>query len=194
MDGVATDLTGVGGFEPPAMGARPEPRELEDFELGCTKDGWQHEASSRTEETFRAESRQGVVTLSRWTKGQLALSTCLVNRLTSFHPAAVPGHSVPSVALSLPSNRAKLPVWPSTRLSRPSPSILCTAGCWGGRGAVENAAARICREAGGRVTTNAMVGPHVDDGRRLEVVADGLPLFSALSSQSTQRCALRADG
>ena len=43
--------------------------------------------------------------------------------------------------------------------------------------------ARICREAGGRVTTNVfvrnldLVGPGVEDNRRLEVVADGLPLF-----------------
>ena len=54
--------------------------------------------------------------------------------------------------------------------------------CWGGRGfAVESAAARICREAGARVTTNIFVrdldlGAPIADARRLEVVADGLPL------------------
>ena len=46
-----------------------------------------------------------------------------------------------------------------------------------------SAAARICREAGGRVTTNVVVrdldlaAPNVGDARRLEVVVDGLPLF-----------------
>ena len=41
----------------------------------------------------------------------------------------------------------------------------------------------MCREAGGRVSTNVMVRdldvaePRVD-GRRLEIVVDGLPLFS----------------
>ena len=46
----------------------------------------------------------------------------------------------------------------------------------------ESVAARICREIG-RVTTNVMlrdldmVLPNAADGRRLEVVADGLPLF-----------------
>ena len=57
-------------------------------------------------------------------------------------------------------------------------------GVLGRRGyAVENVAARICRETGGRVTTNAYVHdldlnePHGGDGRRLEIVVDGLPLF-----------------
>ena len=41
----ARDLTGVGEFEPPSrrelmMGARPEPREPEEFEPGTTRDGW----------------------------------------------------------------------------------------------------------------------------------------------------------
>ena len=51
------------------------------------------------------------------------------------------------------------------------------------RYALETVTARISREAGGRVTTNVMVRdldraePHVADTRRLEVVADGLPLF-----------------
>ena len=57
------------------------------------------------------------------------------------------------------------------------------AGVLGRRGfAVESAAARICREAGGRVSTNRFVrdldiGVPVNDGRRLEVVVDGLPLY-----------------
>ena len=57
-------------------------------------------------------------------------------------------------------------------------------GVLGRRGfAVESAAARVCREAGGRVTLNVMVRdmdlavPHAHDTRRLEIVADGLPLF-----------------
>ena len=47
--------------------------------------------------------------------------------------------------------------------------------------ALESAAARVCREAGARVTTNVMVRDldllplHQVDARRLEVVADGLP-------------------
>ena len=48
---------------------------------------------------------------------------------------------------------------------------------------LESAAARVCREAGARVTTNVLVrdldlgAPEATGARRLEVVADGLPLF-----------------
>ena len=58
------------------------------------------------------------------------------------------------------------------------------AGILGKRGfPLGNAAARVCREAGARVRTNVMVRD-MDlvpndriDNRRLEVAADGLPLF-----------------
>ena len=58
------------------------------------------------------------------------------------------------------------------------------AGVLGRRGyALESAAARVCREAGARVSTNVLVRDldllplqHAD-AQRLEVVADGLPLF-----------------
>ena len=58
----------------------------------------------------------------------------------------------------------------------------------GGRGwVVEHAVARICPEAGGRVTTNVLVkeldvGPHGDDARKLEVVADGSLMFQFLDT------------
>ena len=51
--------------------------------------------------------------------------------------------------------------------------------------ALESAGARMCREAGGRVATNVMVrdldiaAPDPRDGRRLEIVVDGLPLFGS---------------
>ena len=57
-------------------------------------------------------------------------------------------------------------------------------GVLGRRGfAVESAAARVCREAGGRVSVNVRVQdmdlarPDALDNRRLEIVVDGLPLF-----------------
>ena len=55
--------------------------------------------------------------------------------------------------------------------------MLCKRG-W----ALENVVARVCREAGDRVTTNVFMRdldlgqPDVVDGRRLEVIVDGLPL------------------
>ena len=77
------------------------------------------------------------------------------------------------------------------------------AGVLGRRGfALESAAARICREAGGRVTTNIFVrdlditAPNALDSRRLEVVADGLPLFGSaqLAVDTTMVSPLRGDG
>ena len=58
------------------------------------------------------------------------------------------------------------------------------AGVLGARGfALERAAAQVCREGGGRVSTNVMVrnldieGGNPTDARRLEIVVDGLTLF-----------------
>ena len=66
---------------------------------------------------------------------------------------------------------------------------------------VESAAARICREAGGRVSTNVFVrdldlGTPVTDTRRLEVVVDGLPLFGGvqLAVDTTLVSTLNCDG
>ena len=53
-------LPGIMGFEPPswqaaALGARPLPREPDDFEPSCVRQGWQHEAISWVEQQFRQE-------------------------------------------------------------------------------------------------------------------------------------------
>ena len=62
---------------------------------------------------------------------------------------------------------------------------------------MENVAARICREAGGRVTTNVMVrdldmvGPHVDDARRL---GTGLFFLAQLAVDTTLVSARWTDG
>ena len=77
------------------------------------------------------------------------------------------------------------------------------AGVLGRRGfSVESVAARICREGGARVTTNLLVRdmdlrpPNVIDSRRLEVVADGLPLFGGvqLAVDTTLVSPLHCDG
>ena len=76
------------------------------------------------------------------------------------------------------------------------------SGVLGRRGfAVESAAARICREGGARVTTNRMIrdmdlGVPITDGRRVEVVADGLPLFGGvqLAIDTTLVSTLHCDG
>ena len=62
--------------------------------------------------------------------------------------------------------------------------------------------ARICRETGGRVRTNVMVrdmdvpAPNAHDGRRLEVVVDGLPVRGGtqVAIDTTLVCPLHGDG
>ena len=66
---------------------------------------------------------------------------------------------------------------------------------------LERAAARICREAGARVATNVFLrdlnlGLPLTDGRRLEVVAHGLPAFGGVqvAVDVTLVSPLRRDG
>ena len=97
---------------------------------------------------------------------------------------------------------------PRFRASGGNPSLLqqwraLSSGVLGRRGfPLESCAARICREAGARVSTNIRVqdldllpGGQLDD-RRLEVVADGLPLFhgAQLAIDTTLVSPVRADG
>ena len=82
-------------------------------------------------------------------------------------------------------------------------AVCARVGMLGRRGfSLESAIARICREAKGRVRTNVFVRdldlamPGVADGRRLEVVVDGLPLRggSQLAVDTTMVCTLHEDG
>ena len=93
---------------------------------------------------------------------------------------------------------------PSTRLFWPPPRSMCTSGSSGPDLSLESAAARVCREAGERVMANMLVrdmdlalgANHMADGRRLEVVVDGLSLFHGAQQciDTTLVSALRADG
>ena len=78
-----------------------------------------------------------------------------------------------------------------------------TAGVLGRRGfALESAATRVCREAGARVFLTVRVQdmdlarPNVLDNRRVEIVADGLPLFmgAQLAVDTTIVSVLKRDG
>ena len=82
-------------------------------------------------------------------------------------------------------------------------SACSRAGVLGHRGyPMETVSARICREAGARVRTNVMVRD-LDlgafnrlDGRRLEIIADGLPLWrgAQLAVAATLLSPIKADG
>ena len=95
--------------------------------------------------------------------------------------AALPRAAASPSLAPRPSHFSHLPVW--LDLPGHHRAACPRAGVLGSRGfSVESAVARVCREAGARVSTNLCVrdldqrvAPH--DARRLEVVADGLPLF-----------------
>ena len=82
-------------------------------------------------------------------------------------------------------------------------AVCSRSGVLGRRGfSLESAVARVCREAGARVATNLVVRdvdldvPNAHDNRRLEVVADGLPLFGGvqLAMDTILVFAVRGDG
>ena len=116
----------------------------------------------------------------------------------------VSGALAPSALASHPSFHTQVPVRAVFLDVRGHHRAACAVvGVLGRRGyPLESAAARVCREAGARVSTNVLVRDldilplDRQDGRKLEVVADGLPLFhgAQLAIDTTIVSPLRADG
>ena len=86
------------GFEPPswqaaALGVRPLPREPDDIEPGCVRQGWQHEASSRVEQQFRPVQVQVLIRSQGGPGGGAALTavpTCSEKTIPSHLFRVVP--------------------------------------------------------------------------------------------------------
>ena len=114
---------------------------------------------------------------------------------------AVPHLLVSTFTPTPPSVHVHLPMWPD--MFGHHRAACAVAGVLGRRGfPLEVAAAQVCREAGARVSTNLYVRD-MDlaefnnlDGRRLEVVADGLTLWQGaqLATDTTLVSPLRRDG
>ena len=186
----------LSGFHPPsweelADGLRPGRRAIEDEDRTQPRFGWQKLAA----ESLQLDFRENVLmpslpvekrALLRSQSGPFSSTPFVAfptTKVTTFDPQ-------PFRVLML--RRVHLPLHLSTRncrCGRPLDSLgyhraaCAVAGVLGRRGfPLESAAARVCREAGARVRTNVMVRdldlwpPHRIDNRRLEVVADGLPL------------------
>ena len=91
----------MGGFAPPSgrnlvVGVGPEPQEPQDFEPGSSRDGWQHEAASRVEESFRETNlfpRMGTVRQAlMWSQGGAGAGLALSRGpIDNFHPASIQG-------------------------------------------------------------------------------------------------------
>ena len=152
-----------------------------------SRQGWQHAAAIRIESSFwteilmpRMRSQSGPCT-------GVAFSVCPSSPLTRIDSA---------LFRVLLQRRLHLPLPLSQRIcgcGRPldpfghHPAACSRTGALGRRGfALESAAARVCREAGGRVVTNMFVRDMdlgvlvAGDNRRLEVVVDGLPLHGGV--------------
>ena len=212
-----------GGFAAPswgdlAAGARPPQRtralpELDDDEqeqeLGEFTRGWQRAASV---ESDAAEFGSFLTSLDP-TSRALLLSQAgpFAGRVFTAVPTAleftVPSHLFRVLLL----RRLRLPLPLCARRCRcgrdfdvlgDHRSSCSRAGVLGPRGyPLEVAAARVCREAGARVSENVFLRDlnldvPVADGRRLEVVASGLPLWSGtqLAVDTTLVCPVRASG
>ena len=210
------DLSGVMEFEPPtwlewrmerARHPRPRTRTPSDWRAG-----WQHEAASRVEAHHRAsviypgaDERERALVRSQ--SGPLAgvpFSTVSRNYDTRLEP-----HLFTVLLL----RRLRLPLPPTVHLCRCGSQqdsfghhrAACAQGGWLARRgfAVEIAAAKVRREAGARVSSNITVRDldlpaprQAFDGRRLEVVAEGLPIFGCmqLAIDTTLVCALHRNG
>ena len=187
----------MGGTEVPwwvalQEGLCPPLREPEHHEPGGTRAGWQHEAASRVERQFRTEVLLPQMSAQQWA----------MLRSQSGPVAGVPFSTAPSSPLT----RIE-PALFRVLLQRSQLSVCQTAcsrsGVLGrGEFALESAAARVCREVGGRVATNILVRdldlgtPDARDARRLEVVVDGLPLFGGaqLAVDTTLVSAIQGNG
>ena len=174
------------------------------------KSGWQHEAASRIEQEHReslfrvlAEPERALLRSQGGPGARAAFHSCPTCPLTRIDPA---------LFRVLLLRRLRLPLPFSTRYCRCDRPLDSRghhrAGC-ARRGfwedvdmRLESAAARICREGGARVTTNVMIrdmdlaAPNPADGRRLEIVADGLPSFdgSQLAIDTILVSTLHCDG
>ena len=115
--------------------------------------------------------------MPRSQSGPGALAACSATPTSSFtsnrvftRPVVVATPPQPScTSLRIPSNR---PSWPPP----------CSLPDFRTKGSIKSAAARICREAGGRVIKRDLDldGASGGDGRRLEVVVDEMPLFGSI--------------
>ena len=185
-------------------GLRPPGQRVDERHVGIPGHGWQHEAT----EAVHAHLFSTTV-WPRLSPPEQALIRSQGGPMSGVPFTCFPVSRESRIDSSsfrvLLLRRLWLPLPPSSRNcrcglpldSRGHHRAACArAGVLGGRGwAVENAAARICREAG-RVSTKVLVrdldlaAPHVDDARRLEVVVDGDRRLHGESNAESESIAL----
>ena len=193
-----------------ADGLRPN-RPEGDGEPGVPRHGWQFFASQAVEDCFfrhgfaprLTDTQQAMVRSQSGPMAGVPLLAFPTSPLFRFDASAFRALLLRRLWRPLPLSSS------ACRCGRPLDafghhrSACAVSGVLGRRGfALESAAARVCREAGGRVTLNVRVSDldlpprGAQDQRRLEVVADGLPLFhgAQLAIDTTMVSAVRGDG
>ena len=210
---VAEGFAACPGWRDLALGARPQQvQEDEPGEPGEWPRGWQRSAASAREQFAREALLNGRHALS----AQAALLRSQSGPCGGKVFTALPTSTLTTV----PS--AELRVLLLRRLHLPIPMVPRRCQCRGkldSRGhhragcstcgvlrrrgkPLEKAAARVCREAGARVAENVLLrdmnigGISGHDGRNLEVVANGLPLWGGaqLAVDTTLVCPVRRNG
>ena len=189
---------------------RPTAPQNENRELGIFEYGWQHAASTQVESHFQNELR------TQFSEAERAFIMSQSGPNAGAHFIAIP--SEPHLRI----NPAAFRVLLLRRLRQPLPLITrrcrchhlldslgdhraacAVSGVLAIRGyPLEVAAGRMCREAGARVQMNQFVrnlnidNPRPDDGRRIEVIANGLRLYhgAQLAIDTTRASALKRDG
>ena len=217
VNACATHLQSQGNFRAPtwhalAHGMRPQQADGEerDRDPGEWQHGWQFYAADALERTYRNNSllpqlQRGDQALLRSQSGlgaAAAFTALPTSDDTAFSPQEMRILIQRRLRLPLPAlpRRCRcgclLDTLGDHRAACPRAGILASRGF-----ALEAMAARICREAKGRVSTNVMVRDlnieaAVGDARRLEVVVNNLPLFggSQLAIDTTLVSPVRANG
>ena len=193
----------VPDWEELAEGLRPEDIQASEWEPSQGR-GWQRHASATVHSKFREQ--EVWPSLSQAERAML--------RSQSGPLASVPftARMDPEPFRVLLLRRLRMPLPLTARACRCGRLLdvfghhhaACSrVGELGKRGfAAESAVAQVCREGGARVSTNVMLRdldispPHSSDGRRLEVVAEGLCVFGGcqLALDATIVSALHGDG
>ena len=199
------------GIRAPApTGSDAEASHAGQFEPGEWQHGWQYRAATSREHHYRDASlmprmsRAGRALL-RSQSGPAAGTAFMAiptSSLSSFTPQCFRVLLLRRLRLPLPADGHTCRCGRNLDTLGDHRAACPRAGILAGRGyALEAAAARICREAGARVVTNCFVRDlnltaPPDDGRRLEVVANNLPLWNGaqLAIDTTLVSALRANG
>ena len=177
-------------WEALAEGAHPENPDLED-DSPAPRVGWQRPASSRLERQCASEmwpefnQTERALMLSQTGPMCGEPFTCFPSTKERFDPQSFRLLLLRRLHLPLPLTARRCRCGRLLDSNGHHRAACARVGVLGRRGfALETAAARVCREAGGRVMTNMLVreldlapGLNTTDGRRLEVIADGLSLF-----------------